>query len=162
MITLEQIIYIIPIVGLTASIFYYAMVIRNQNRTRQAQLFMQITNRMDEEFMDAWHELNTTELNSFEDYWGLYDPDKDRERYSRLMRVLTFYSGIGVVLREGFINIRPVVFLIGAPARYTWEKLMPVVEGVRRHYGSRQVWTQTEYLYNRIIRYLEEHPELKD
>ena len=28
--------------GLTASISYYAMVLRNQNKTRQAQLFMQI------------------------------------------------------------------------------------------------------------------------
>lgn len=160
MITLEQIVYVIPILGLTASIVYYAMVIRNQNRTRQAQLFMQITNRMDEEYMDAWHELYTTKLNSFEDYWALYDPDKDRERYNRLMKLMTFYQGISVILQEGFIDIRPVINLLGSTPRYTWEKLIPVVDDVRKHYGSQRVWIQQEYLYNRIMSYLEDHPEL--
>ena len=41
--TLDRVIYCIPLLGVTVSILYYAMVLRNANRTRSAQLFMSLT-----------------------------------------------------------------------------------------------------------------------
>lgn len=36
MITLDQVIYVLPLLGIMVSILYYAMVLRNSNRTRSA------------------------------------------------------------------------------------------------------------------------------
>ena len=169
MIDLQAVLTYLTLIAVIVGVFYHVLTLYNtrknqqhQLETRQAQLFMQLYSRMDDEFMDSWHELNTTKIDSFEDYWELYDPDKDRARYRRLMNVMTFFSGIGVLLREELLDVRPISFIVGAPARHTWEKLLPAVEGVRSHYGSEQVWSQTEYLYNELMKFIEENPQYSD
>jgi hypothetical protein len=169
MIGLQTILTYLTLIAVPVGVFYHILTLYNtrknqqlQLETRQAQLFMQLYNRMDDEFMDSWHELNTTKIESFEDYWEIYDPDKNRDKYRRLMNVLTFFSGIGVLLREGLMDIQPISFIVGAPARHTWEKLMPAVDGVRKHYGSEQVWAQVEFLYLELMKFIEENPQYSD
>ena len=38
MITLEQVLYVLPLLGLTISLFYYGMILRNANKTQQIAL----------------------------------------------------------------------------------------------------------------------------
>ena len=162
MIDLQTLLTYLTLISVPVGVFYHIMTLRNQSRTRQAQLFMQIYNRMDEDWMVAWHDLYNKELNSFEDYWEHYNPETNRENYRSLMKLATYFEGIGVMLKEGLLDIRPVALIVGAPARYFWEKLLPAVEGVRAHYGSKRVWDEQEYLYNELVKYIEKHPELRD
>ena len=85
MISLEQIIYVIPILGLTASILYYAMVFRAANKTqqmqletRQTQLFMQIYGTFnDKDFQrDYFKMIYRMEWDNLADFREKFDADE--------------------------------------------------------------------------------------
>ena len=58
MVSFEQFVYVVPMLALAASISYYAIVLRNQNRTRQAQLFMSFYDTLrSQEFRDQFGEI---------------------------------------------------------------------------------------------------------
>jgi len=42
-----------------------------------------------------------------------------------------------------------------------WEKLRPIVEDVRRLQNAPRSGSESEYLYNELMKYLEKHLELK-
>ena len=69
--------------GLTASIVYYASVLRNQNKTRQTQLFLQFYNRLtDKQFFEEYKNLLNQEWDDFDDNLEKYGCA--RARVSRL------------------------------------------------------------------------------
>ncbi|MFC1803065.1 hypothetical protein ACFL0D_03755 [Thermoproteota archaeon] len=91
MITVEQIIYVLPVLALTASILYYTMNLRNANKTqqmqletRQVQMFMTISGTRGSPefqkliyrvtFLDDWKDL--------EDYYERYGPENNLDAYS--------------------------------------------------------------------------------
>ncbi len=43
-----------------------------------------------------------------------------------------FYEGLGVLVKEGMLNIRWIALLFCAPTRWYWEKYLPIVEEGRR------------------------------
>jgi hypothetical protein len=40
-----------------------------------------------------------------------------------------------------------------------WEKFIPIIDDIRKNMGARS-FDMTEYLYNELMKYMEEHPEL--
>ena len=168
MITLEQIVYIIPIIGLTASIFYYAIVIRNSNRTqqvqletRQAQLFMQLVNRHrdDTRDLDINKSFLDVEIKTFEEFMRLWMTD---EAFGRTLSALgNFHESVGVMVREGYIPVRLVALMWAGTTSRFWEKMKPFIAEVREVQQFPRAWAETEYLYIELMKYLEEHPELK-
>jgi hypothetical protein len=96
---------------------------------------------------------------SFKEYWDLWDKDPEFRRMSDNLG--NFYEGLGVLVREGMLNIRWVALLFCAQTRWYWEKYLPIVEeGRRTLVGNKRWWSESEYLYNELMRYLGEHPEL--
>ena len=70
-------------IGLMVSITYYAMVLRNHNQTRQAQLFMQVHSQWkDRNFIKGFYDaLNNWEWDSVEDFWSKYGQDVNEEAF---------------------------------------------------------------------------------
>ena len=55
MVDTQTILQFIPAVSLSIAAIYYMLILRNQNRTRQAQLFMQLfQHNMTKEWMKDW------------------------------------------------------------------------------------------------------------
>jgi hypothetical protein len=118
MATLEQIIYVIPLVGLSISIFYCAMILRNANKTRklqlaaqehatetrQAQLFMQIRGNYDMDMIRRRYELQNWEWDDYEDFMSKYGPDTNLESWSKLISVGQYFEDIGVLVKRGLID----------------------------------------------------------
>ena len=44
--------------------------------------------------------------------------------------------------------------------RVWWEKYIPIIEDGREKTGIRRWYSETEYLYNELMKYMEEYPEL--
>jgi len=163
MVTLEQVVYIVPVLGLTASIFYYAMVLRNQNKTRQAQTYMNIYNTARSmEFRKARRIVNSILWTTPESFMELvFNEDQERDENNvSFVTVGTFYEGLGVLVREELINIRLISLFMGGEIRRFWERLVPIVDGVREIMDYPRLWSETEYLYNELIRYMKEHPDV--
>jgi hypothetical protein len=44
--------------------------------------------------------------------------------------------------------------------RYFWEKLLPIIDEARVDMGFVRWMSETEYLYDELMKYLDKHPEL--
>ena len=145
-------------IGLIIALTYYSLQIRNQNITRQAQLFMQMLSQFNQPSMvesrDFYYDV---ELNNYEEYLQLWD-DPEKRKQHRLFG--GFVEGLGVLVREGFLDVKVVAGLIGGTVKALWEKQAPFVIEYREHMNVPRAWIEWEYLYNELMRYAERHPEL--
>ena len=156
--------------GLSISIaaFYYIMTLRNTQRnqqlqleTRQVQLFMSIYNGWDEKLSNALYEIMSWEWEDFDDFWEKYGWMHNREKYTAYVSPLTIYfEGLGVLIKEGHLDIRYVALLISGVTRMFWEKIGPFVLEAREKFGNPAYMSETEYLYIKLIQYLEENPNI--
>lgn len=159
MASFEFLAVIVSVLGLAVSITYYAMVLRNQNRTRQAQLFMQIFNRFNEtEFLEAWDKWFTLEYSSAEEGLRVFE---DLENIRLRRKLGAFFEGVGVLVREDLVDIRIVANLMAGIVHQFWMTIMPYIDEWREAYNHPRMMSETEYLYNALKKYSEDHPEIK-
>ena len=174
MITIEQVIYVLPIIALTASITYYALNLRTANKTRQAQLFIQICNQTlnNPIFMKGYYVIMSNNWKDFDEYLKFLG-EPGSENWNDVFLVGGILESIGVLVEEGLIDISLVASLMARVVIEYGEKVVPML------HMRAQSWRQTrmqqgktllemragaqwkaEYLYNKLMKYLEEHPEL--
>jgi hypothetical protein len=126
--------------------------------TRQAQLFMDVYKLyLDPDITDAYLEIITREFESYEEYM-----DKHFKTRGNIDFVLVgrYFSGVGVLLKRGLIDISLVYDLLRRQFMWTWEKYEPVLQGRRKAVNDPTVWSPIEYTYNELKKYEEQHPEL--
>ena len=154
--------------GLSISIaaFYYISTLRNTRKnqeltleTRQAQMYMNIYNQLNKaDFIDAWMSFMEMEWNDFDEYLRVYeDPEKNRN----LWVIGMFYEGLGVLVKNNLVPMRLIAETITGMTRMYWEKFVPIVDDGRREFNLPRWYSESEYLYNELMKYIEEHPELK-
>ncbi|MBL7169175.1 hypothetical protein ISS40_10920 [Candidatus Bathyarchaeota archaeon] len=163
--TYQMVLSTLQTVALIVGIFYYIMTIRGNQRnqqltleTREAQLMMQL--------WSSYQELRTQdqfwrniEYKDFDDFWERYgfDPSFWEENG----QILGWYENIGVLVKEGLLNIRLIALMYAGSTRQLWENLEPLMDGLREKFDYPRVWSETVYLCETLMRYMEEHPELK-
>ena len=172
MVSLEIIALVLTGLSITASIIYYANILSNANRTqrqqletRQAQFLLNLSNTFSStEFRRQWHTLWHVEWNDFDDFKEKYH-GKDVEVMSAYTSMITYYDHVGVLVKTGLIDIEKVYLLLAGGIKITWERFMPLMIGDRDEFKdyaleNRKRWENFEYLYNEIIKYDRQHPEL--
>jgi len=174
MIQIEYLALILTGLGLTASITYYASVLRNQNKTRQAQLFIQICNQTlnNPAFMKGYYNIMENEWNDFDEYLEFLG-DSGSENWNDVFLVGGILESIGVLVEEGLIHISLIASLMARVVIEYGEKVVPML------HDRALLWRQTrmdkgksliemragaqwkaEYLYHKLVNYLEKQPEL--
>ena len=149
MITLDQVIYVLPLLGITVSILYYAMILRNSNRTRAAQLFMSLHSIMsDKEGMSAYLETMYMEWEDYADFERKYGSDNNREAYLERITIWNTYNNYGVLLKNGLIDPEMVYDAAGAPLLMGWEKWRPIIMEQRVRYMGPNYLEHWEHLAN--------------
>ena len=155
---------LVAIFGVIAGFSYYVLTVRNAQRiqkmqleTRQAQLFMQIVSQWNQPSMvesRTWY--FTLELNTLDDFERLWqDPEA-----AKLLRVWGgFLEGIGVLVREGFLDIKVIAGLMGGVVKTHWEYQESYVYELREVWNSPRFWIEWEYLYTAMMKYAEDNPE---
>jgi hypothetical protein len=165
--TLQAVSYIMGSMGVFVAAVYYVSTLRNAQKTqqlqldtRQAQLFMQIYSQShnDPTFLDAFRKTMSLQWSTYEEFSDLL---KDEEKGRALQRVGSFYEGLGVLVKENYVDIRLVALLMTIMTRTWWEKYKPIIEEGRRQSGYPRWLSESEYLYNELMKYIDKHPELK-
>jgi len=127
-------------------------------QTRQAQMFMNIYNLLTtKELSSALSIYSKYQWKNYREWRELINSKKE---FSEAMNILTYYwEGIGVLVKEGFLDVRLVSLLTGGMARRFWEKLLPIMDEARA-----DMWvsflSETEFLYNELLMYLGKHPKV--
>ena len=138
---------------------YYTLTIRNQNKMRQAQLLMQIVNQWSQpgmvEARDMYDKMELNSLGEWKDLWA------DHERSKIIRRYMGWVEGIGVLVRENYLDVKAVAGLMSGNIKHDWEKMAPSVLEWREEDNRPRLMIEWEHLYNAIMKYLEEHPEFQ-
>ena len=175
MVSFEFLAVIISILGLSASIIYYANVLRNANKTqklqletRQAQHFIQICNQTlnNPAFMKGYYVIMDSDWKDFNEYIEFLGKPGS-ENWNDIFLVGGILESIGVMVKEGLVDIGLIWSLMGRIVIEYYEKIGPMlVERSRLWSMSRAEREQSslewkaDYLYHELMKYVENHPEI--
>jgi hypothetical protein len=165
MASFEFLAIVVSILGLAASITYYAIILRNQNETRQTQVFIQIHEQLNSiETHTIFMELMNLEIKDYDEYVQKYDSVVNPEHYARRAHIWYIYSTIGELLRLGVIQPEIIHrLLIGPQVILMWEKWEFVIKQNRINENAPEIWAGFEYLATEMKKFREkkEYPHVK-
>ncbi len=143
-------------IGIIIALAYYTLTVRNQNRTRQAQLFMQLYETYrSQEFRKLQMLISRHEYIDFEDFWGKFGADVNLDAWSTWLTVAAYFNGIGVLVKKKLISIDLVEELLSNVITRRWQKMGPILVEYREtmatdHVRKHEVWHGFEYLANEM------------
>jgi len=149
---LQSLSYVAAAIGVCVATAYYVMTLRNQNRTRRAQLFMQIHEQWrDRNFIKRFYDaLNNWEWEDEGDFWNRYGQGPNEEAFITVIEVAWYFDSVGQLLRDGLIDIGLVYAMYSDRVIRLWEKFLPIVEGLREQYRNPDYYGNFEYLYDEL------------
>ena len=165
MVQIENLPLVLTGLGLTASVLYYTMVLRNSNKTRelqlraqeqaletrQAALFTQIYNKFGEaEYAKNWSAVMQWEFKDYDDYRAKYSPQTNPEAVGQWGSVARFFHGVGVLVDRGLVDIQLVYDLMADLVIMAWEKMEVVTLSSRERIGSPDHGLAFENLYKKL------------
>ena len=136
--------------SVVAGVIYYALQIRHQSKTRQMDLLMRLYLTWGSEDMKkALQDVFALEFGDYEDFIKKYGLAS--QAWVDVDKVGWFMNGVGFLVHEGFVNVKLVLGLFHAQGWIMmWEKLKPVIEGVRKKFGFPESYVWFEYLYYEV------------
>ena len=152
MVSFEFIGLVLTGLSISASILYYANVLRNQTRTRNAQLFMNLYQTIiSEDFNQRFIEMLGAEWKDYEDYLAKYGPIDNPNVAARRFSTWQVYNGIGFLLMEKYVELGKVEQLFGGHGpSMLWNKWEPIILDLRSRLESPSYMLGFEYLANSI------------
>lgn len=154
---IESIALILTGIGLTASIVYYANILNNANKTRQATILMNLyTYQGSSEFQDAVQVFS----NACEGMEIPIDPEEFVQRngppdplndvWKSVFKIIWHANGLGVMVETGYADFNTVNKMWGHQMTWYWQILHRLVDYEREYFNQPQYFEWAEYLHNRI------------
>ena len=135
--------------GVFLAAMYYIFQIRHQTRIRQTDLTMRMyTSWVSEELTKPWLKVWNLEFTDYDDFkkkYGTYLSDNPEN--AALLSVINSFTIIGLLLQRKLVDPELVRHL---PVSMTWNKVKPIVDGVRKESNDASWYEEFEYLYNEV------------
>ena len=171
-VTLQTLLTYLTLISVPVGVLYHIMTLRNTRKnqqltleTRQAQIFMNIYNNSfnNPQFWEYFQTIRLLQWKDLDEYQAVFDYINPETRDNRLAisMILGFYEGVGVLVKENLLDIRMVALLMTGQTKDFREKIESIVEEARKYYNYPRFVSETEYLYDELMKYIEEHPEIK-
>ena len=151
--TLQTIGILITGVSVSIAAIYYTLTLRNAERTRRAQLFMQIYSQWNsEEFARMRLEIRKMNYGTYEEVLEKYGLEVNPDSWIARHSLCRFYSGLGMLVHDGEIELSRVEDMMGDVIVDSWETLRTAILGSREKYGWTELYLFYEYLYHLLKR----------
>ena len=148
---IETLAFILTGLSIAASITYYAINLQTANKARKGQLLMQAYARLDTPYRI------TALMNMFKWNFKTWDEFIDTA-YEDWASIHVYFEGLAPLVRLGHIDIEYVAALIGGGLIKYWDMIIPIKAEADEFLYPR--WcAETEYLYNEVKKFMDEHPE---
>ena len=160
MVSVESLLDVIPAAGVIIALVYYTLTIRNQNKTRKAQLLWSVYEvYRSPQFRERMHEIINQEWTDFDEFWEKYGSQTNPKTWARWQSIASTFHGIGVLLKKGLIDIDLVDELIVNQVLVAWFRMGPIVEGFQEWVSTRpaprsskyETYSGFKYLYEELI-----------
>jgi hypothetical protein len=160
-VSIQTMLTYLTLISVPVGVFYHIMTLRNQSRTRQVQLFMQIYNRWtDPIFQENFLEVTNRDWKDFDDYNKKYGTIHEEAKRRTIGQ---YFEGIGVLVYRNFIDVSLVDDMMSSFVFGFWEKYESIIKNNRERLNTPQILEWAEYLYIEVRKVAErQHPELKN
>jgi hypothetical protein len=156
--TYQMVLSTLQTAGILVGIFYYIMSLRNQNKARKTQLYWQINEKTSQEnIISGRSEYMAQEWETPKEFITYFQSTEGRKVIGA---TLGYYEGMGVMVKEGLLDIRVVALYSSGIIRKLWEQFIPIKDEVRRQLQWPRLCIEVEYLYNELLKFHKEHPEV--
>ncbi len=133
-------------------LIYYSFTARTTLQTRQAQLLMQIYDRVNNRnFTRDWAETNWFwSWKDYDDYFKKYGTNLNE--YPKLQNIIDTYEGIGIILRKGLVDPKLIYGVLRVNPILYWEKFSPMMKQWARETGESVMYPGFEFLYGEMMK----------
>ncbi len=157
MVSLEVIAILLSGISISASLFYYANVLQNANKTqkqqletRQTQLFLQLYGTDTEEQISKISNMIVEwKWENVEDYYSKYG---NRDNYSKRSSCLQIYNGLGLLAMRKQIDLDLIYQYSPAPIIGLWGKFGEILIYERSYIQRPEYYQGLEFLYNEMMK----------
>jgi len=161
---IETISVVLTGISISLAAIYYALTLRRQQQTRNAQAFFQLyQNAMDQGCIQGLTEtVWLQDGEGFEEWWEEYGPEHNMEFFVRWWSGLVFYESVGILVENKIVDVSIVDDLMSGAILITWEKYEPIILGIREKFGWPQFQEWQEYLTGEIRKIVDkQHPDFR-
>ena len=117
--------------------------------------------------MKGYYIIRDSDWKTFDEYLEFLG-EPGSENYNDIFLVGGILESIGVLVEEGLVDIRLIESLMRRVVIEYYEKMKPLLDARVQWYNIEReerepvmlAW-KAEYLYNELMKYIEEHPELR-
>jgi len=150
---LQTISIVIASAGVFVAAIYYIFQLRHQSKMRQTDFITRLYSTYgSKEFHDIMMDLHSLQFSDFEDFEKKYGPWFSKgPAQTAVFVVATYLSEWGILLHRKIVDIDFLYDIFGSTAiKLHWEKVKPVVLGIRERFHNQGVFGWFEYLYNEM------------
>jgi hypothetical protein len=150
MVDIQTISVIVASASVIAGVIYYIVEIRHQTKIRQTDLVLRLYSTYNSrEFAEAVQRCLAIEYRNHSDLVKKYGliPSVNPDQIAFRM-VSGFFEEVGLLLRRGIVKPDLVADLF--TVRIFWEKIKPMIEGLRKQFSEPGLFCYFEYLYNEM------------
>ncbi len=145
----------VAIVGVIAAFIYYVLTVRNQTKSRQTQMFMELHEaKYDRDGLEAFFNLYNRKWKDFDDHQQKYGPMTHPDQAAIMESQISYMDGLGILVQEGMVDIDLVYKIAGRRIIQLWHQLETVIKGLREMApGPGPDYSEYfEYLANEMIK----------
>ena len=148
---IESIPYVLTGIGIIVSILYYTSVLRNANKTREMQLFMQMYNILHtRESLQTLIELLNLKVDE-DEYRQKYDSYVNPEHFGKRASLWYTYNSVGEMLRLKMVDPDLLHRLnVDTNVIMLWENWEHIIKMNRERENMPDLWDGFEYLYTEM------------
>jgi len=149
MVDLTEISAVVAASGVLVGVIYYVLDIRHQTKLRKTDLVWRLLSSFNsKEYLEAYLKTVNLEFKDYNDFAKKYGSAfSETPVQVALGMVCNLFEGAGALLHRHLIDFETISLL---PVSYTWGKVKPIVDGMRKELHAPALWTEFEYLYSEM------------
>jgi hypothetical protein len=163
MVSLEVIAILFSGIGISASLVYYANILRNANKARQRELIFLRTQSYSKEYTDAYTNIcNQQDWKTPQDWFEKYGRTQDPIAFSSFLYICNIFNLAGVLLKEKEADM-DLIFQLYHPNSIipVWEHFESVINYVREDHKYSEYLEPFEFLYHKAKKKYPDIPPIR-
>jgi hypothetical protein len=153
MVDILSITAIVAAVGGLGGVLFAVLQLRDFVKTRRAQFFMSIYElSINKDFGEVALKALNLEYKDYDDFVNKYGPPfSDHEAHVALNVLCMYFEALGILVKKKMLDIELVSELFSV--ELFWERLKPIVEGMRKQLDAPLIYLWFEFLFNEVCKY---------
>jgi hypothetical protein len=153
-ITLPLVLQIVQTMGILVGIIYYLTIMRNAQKARQTQMFMELYRSSTTiEEMDRFWQLMALSWDDYDDFMNKWGPEINRGEASARTVMYNMFDGLGLLVKDRMVDVNTVYRLMGRRIIMMWFKFETIIKGLRDRNDPGPDYAENfEYLANVMIK----------